>query len=600
MSIRYRSIISPLLIILLIASTGLRSLGVTIMLEDFEDASVNYTSFEHPSIPLADDLTDIGANDYFGRIPSPFTFPSAIVYLNYQGSGFYGAMDTDSANSGDVDIIHLIFSMDISGYTDLGFEMYVAEDDDGTNQDWDPDTSLKVERQIDGGGYVMLFAVESASATLVNQAPSVDTNFDGVGDGIEITDTFVNFTNSIPGTGSTLDLRITFSFLDAGDEDIAIDNVRVTGKPPAPSCTINAPANGASDASIVTFDYDINDPNSEPLDSTFEYSTNGGASWTPATSAGTGSAYSNPDLNRSTPAAGVTFDWVAGADLPHADNQLIDFRIVFDNGAYSSTCSVSGLILTTVPACGISSPSPGSSTRRNTELTCSATDPSGALLDTTFYYSTNGGGSLEVATSTSAGSIAANPDTARPAYTNLSFEWDALADIGLSGPVNVDFYMQVQNAYGGSATCIVSSLVVNNLPAETFQEYVTSLDLTGSQSLFDSDGDMDNVLNGYEWAAGTLANDSNSVPEFTITTSNSMVRVGFTRNTNALDTTIRLESADSLTTGVWTARADYTSGVWATSGMIDEAGSSSPKNVTFTEDGATVTSRYYRISVAKP
>lgn len=199
--------------------------ATTILFEDFEDATVTYTT------NVADDLTDIANSDYFGRIASDTaTPPSNVSYLNKLGTGYFGAQDTDAANSGNVDNIVLSFlGLDILGFTNLSFEGFFAEDTAGDgNEDWDASTSLIVSYQIDGGGFSKLFAIE-AESSITNVAPHVDTNFDGDGDGTPISDTFTLFNRSIAGTGSTLDLQIALDKFDAGDEDIAFDNIRISG-----------------------------------------------------------------------------------------------------------------------------------------------------------------------------------------------------------------------------------------------------------------------------------------------------------------------------------------------------------------------------------
>ena len=123
-----------------------RTLLAVVLFEDFEDATVAYAT------NVADDLSDIANEDYFGRIDSGVTIPIDIVYTNAQGAGYYGAQDTDSANSGNVDIVTLDWTgINISGFTALNLSWYVAEDDDGINEDWDITTSVRLTAQIDGG-----------------------------------------------------------------------------------------------------------------------------------------------------------------------------------------------------------------------------------------------------------------------------------------------------------------------------------------------------------------------------------------------------------------------------------------------------------------
>ncbi len=78
-----------------------------------------------------------------------------------------------------------------------------------------------------------IFAIESSDAAVGNRDPRVDTNFDGLGNGTPITDVFTQFSLTLADfgleTGNSLDLRITIDQLDTGDEDFAIDSLRLTG-----------------------------------------------------------------------------------------------------------------------------------------------------------------------------------------------------------------------------------------------------------------------------------------------------------------------------------------------------------------------------------
>ncbi|MBX2846034.1 MAG: T9SS type A sorting domain-containing protein [Saprospiraceae bacterium] len=216
---------NKILLVICMCMFTFSSFAQTYLEEDFEDATITYTP-----TPV-DDLSDIGALDYYGRIaPDTSTPSSAVEFTNTQGSGYYGAQDTDGAIVPAGSIVLDFTGIDISSAASLEFSIFVAEDDatDG-NQDWDGDSRLFVEYQIDAGGYASLFAVETESVAgdQTNERPLVDTDFDGIGDGAEITAAFTQYIQAITGTGTTLDLRITMAGLNAGDEDIAIDNVVV-------------------------------------------------------------------------------------------------------------------------------------------------------------------------------------------------------------------------------------------------------------------------------------------------------------------------------------------------------------------------------------
>ncbi|OUR94317.1 hypothetical protein A9Q87_01330 [Flavobacteriales bacterium 34_180_T64] len=238
-----------------------------LLFEDFEDGTITYVSSP------TDNLNAIGNNDYYGRIDNTSGLPGNVSYSSQLGQGFYGVQDSDYANSSNDDILLDWTGIDISGKTNLNLSLFVAEDDDGSNQDWDSTSSLQVQVQIDGGGYNTIFAVEAEEpgGDTSNNRPLVDTNFDGIGDGAEITDTFAQFSSNIGGIGSTIDVRILMSNLDAGDEDIAIDNIELTGESTGPdSCgytkiitrtwtATDACGNSTSADQIITI-IDLTDP----------------------------------------------------------------------------------------------------------------------------------------------------------------------------------------------------------------------------------------------------------------------------------------------------------------------------------------------------
>jgi hypothetical protein len=203
--------------------TGTTSADV-VLFEDFEDATVGYTT----SVP---EFTD-GSGDFFIRTDGS-DHGAFVEYTGKQGDYYFAGMDLDG--EGDRLPLTMSFSgIDITGYTDLTFSSLFAEDDEGTNEDWDLSDYVHIDYQIDSGGYQALMWFESIpDGDPYNSVPALDTDFDGNGDGKVLTDMFDLFTADITGTGSTLDLRLTFQ-LNAGDEDIAIDNIQVEGVSPVP------------------------------------------------------------------------------------------------------------------------------------------------------------------------------------------------------------------------------------------------------------------------------------------------------------------------------------------------------------------------------
>ena len=187
--------------------------------EDFEDTNVTYTT----NVP---EFTD-GAGDFFTRTDGSNIGAFYDNISGVQGSGWFAVMDIDGDQA--VEPVIQTFTGNITGLTGLELSILIGEEDDTGNEDWDSGDFVHIDYQIDGGGYQNLLWIENDGATF-NSAPLIDTNFDGTGDGAEITNVLTEFIAPIAGTGNTLDLRITYQ-LDSGDEDISIDNVSVTGVP---------------------------------------------------------------------------------------------------------------------------------------------------------------------------------------------------------------------------------------------------------------------------------------------------------------------------------------------------------------------------------
>ena len=215
----------------LLAFVGLApvaSAQVTVLEEDFEDETVAYTT---TTPEFTDDDVSSG-RDFFIRTDGS-NIASAYEVTGFGGTSYFAAQDIDGEGA-DATQSMMFTGIDVEGLTDLQVSFRLAEDDDGENQDWDVTEHFRVYASVydvavagrQRGGEVLVFAVEDQGAT--NTEPLVDTDFDEVGDGTAITSEFAAFMASIPGTGERLDLRFEFS-LNAGDEDIAIDDVMVTG-----------------------------------------------------------------------------------------------------------------------------------------------------------------------------------------------------------------------------------------------------------------------------------------------------------------------------------------------------------------------------------
>lgn len=173
------------------------------------------------------EFTD-GDYDYFLRTDGSDIGSGVSFQGSPDGSYFFAAQDVDGED-GPVPVDITFNPIDITRCTVFTFKGLFAEDDasDG-NSDWDASDYVHVDYRIDGGSWTSLFWLENDGSTF-NSAPFVDTDFDGTGDGTELTDTFTEFSVDIAGSGNSLELRITIS-LNAEDEDIVFDDLRVEGE----------------------------------------------------------------------------------------------------------------------------------------------------------------------------------------------------------------------------------------------------------------------------------------------------------------------------------------------------------------------------------
>ena len=210
----------------------------TLFQESFETGNSGTTSM---------DCND-GSGDFFTRTDGS-DISSAYVVSGGDGTFYFAAQDIDATECGNGnDVQTLLFDdIDISTYSNLTLAILLAEDDssDG-NEDWDGGDLFYVEVDYDNSGSftkVMQFATTATSGFNVS-APMLDSDFDDIGEGTALTPTFAEFTAAL-GMGSLIDVRLVFDGLGAGDEDIAIDNVRIIdGFAAVPTISVTAPVDG--------------------------------------------------------------------------------------------------------------------------------------------------------------------------------------------------------------------------------------------------------------------------------------------------------------------------------------------------------------------
>lgn len=222
-----------IIILLLFLASPLLFSQTVLFTESFETdgEGVRYTSTTY------NECTPGGNPDYFLRTnTNPVLPPGSCAtgfgstLTNLQGSFFWAGEDIRSNGCpapgcyGPGTITTQ--SINIAGYTSLSFSMYLAT---GSNNNvrWESNDSINLKASINGGPFVTF-------GRFVGDAPAggrlrIDANLDGIGEGTAVDqDAFAQHTFSIPGTGSTLQVRLEY-YQFGGTEESAADLLQVSG-----------------------------------------------------------------------------------------------------------------------------------------------------------------------------------------------------------------------------------------------------------------------------------------------------------------------------------------------------------------------------------
>lgn len=203
--------------------------------------------------------------DFFTRAKNDGTELGASYEVSGQdGDYIFAAMDTDGAPCTMATQTLFFDNVNIATYSNLTLAILLAEDQPSDGKfDWDGGDLFYIEVDYDNSGtFTKVLQFGTTATTGFNiSAPMQDTDLDGIGDGTALSATFSEFTTSL-GTGNVVDIRLVFDKLGSGDEDIAIDNIRIIdGFVAEPSLTIT----GATDNRVfnpstteVSLGFDVN------------------------------------------------------------------------------------------------------------------------------------------------------------------------------------------------------------------------------------------------------------------------------------------------------------------------------------------------------
>jgi len=189
--------------------------------EDFEDNTFDFT----PSNPLFHD----GSSDYVHIVP--LNGPGETDIVRPAGSNHhFGVEDMDDGSTQPLTVNLDWTNLDVSGFSSVDISALFAESNADGFERWDSDSSVRVEVSLDGGTFMPVIAFETANPSLSNQAPQLDTNFDGNGDGAALSNVLTEFSTTVNVAGANLlTVRIVISGLNGTQEDVAIDNFLVEG-----------------------------------------------------------------------------------------------------------------------------------------------------------------------------------------------------------------------------------------------------------------------------------------------------------------------------------------------------------------------------------
>jgi len=207
--------------------------AVTALFEDFEDSDIDYTLIREDGIgvfPEGEEFFTTNEDGLIARYTGRVAYdgiasaPTAGALTNGQGNSFFGIHETGVGGSA----VTLSWTdIDISSFgTNYTFSAFWGEVDAPGFEDWDAPDSVTVWASVDGEDFVQIFGIESTGS--FNTAPSIDTDFDGVGDGAEITNNLTQHTVNLGNLG--------FSLTNV-NEDIAFDNITIESIP-EPSSTL--------------------------------------------------------------------------------------------------------------------------------------------------------------------------------------------------------------------------------------------------------------------------------------------------------------------------------------------------------------------------
>lgn len=216
--------------------------------EDFETDGNNVRYF-------ATGQFNDGTSDHYGRTTTVSISNVSGAYTGMSGTFFFAGEDLDDIGvqpeQNGISPKTMTFApINVTGVGQIELRALIATGSIGNH--WDAADQFFFEYNLDGNGWVkvMQFAAPGAGT---NIGMNHDADLDGIGEGTQITNAFAQYTASIPGTGSSLEIRVTTG-ADSGSEEFAFDLVAIWDANAAPLLGCTDPAADNYDPSATLDD----------------------------------------------------------------------------------------------------------------------------------------------------------------------------------------------------------------------------------------------------------------------------------------------------------------------------------------------------------
>ena len=179
--------------------------------------------------------------DYFARTYDGDTAAEHIAFNSEQGTYYIVGRDIIKMTGSLINAEVILADVNVSNHSSLQVKVLLAapsglryENIAFHNEDW-----IIGEYSYDGSNWTSFTQFTGNDPGTAGGLMAEDTDYNGIGDGTVLSDTFQEFTYNIPDGGSTLKIRFLF-YGTSGTEVMAIDNIRVSGTVAGPP---DAPTN---------------------------------------------------------------------------------------------------------------------------------------------------------------------------------------------------------------------------------------------------------------------------------------------------------------------------------------------------------------------